>query len=153
MSRDAFSYISASNLSIYLYIASVYRVRQNFRVPRWITEDIPNMIARANPFARWTISKVIRGSSDTPAKFRNRLSASYTRRDSDNRERSRERLRLQKDREGKRGEKYEPRESRALSEDGRRASLVFLSLYRDVNQTAIWHSSRRSAAVISSNAK
>lgn len=23
------------------------------------------MIARANPFARWTISKVIRGSSDT----------------------------------------------------------------------------------------
>lgn len=40
------------------------------------TEDTPNTIARANPFARWTISKVIRGSSDTLAKFRNRLRAS-----------------------------------------------------------------------------
>ncbi|EFN68069.1 hypothetical protein EAG_15959 [Camponotus floridanus] len=92
------------------------------------------MIARANPFARWTISKVIRGSSDTPVKFRNRLSASYTRRDGRQSGKEQRAAAIVERSGRKRREKYEPHKSKALSEDGRRASLVFLSLYRDVNR-------------------
>ncbi|CAL1683508.1 unnamed protein product [Lasius platythorax] len=72
----------------------------------------------------------------SPAKFRNRLSASYTRRDSDNRDAGKGGAESGCDcrKIGEKGEKYESHESGRLSEDGRRASLVFLSLYRDVNR-------------------
>lgn len=39
------------------------------------------MIGHANPFVCRTIGKVIRGRSDTPAKFRNRLKRRTTRRE------------------------------------------------------------------------
>lgn len=49
-------------------------------LPRWITENIPNIVTNANPFVRRAIGEAIR--ADISMKFRNRLRARYTEKDS-----------------------------------------------------------------------
>jgi len=131
-----------------LCITSVCR-NQYRNIPRWITENIPN-IAHANPFVRRAIGEAIRGNVRTFR--RNFVTGLHGERWSSNemlgKEQRRPRLRVDHGKGKKNtscGTEY--------SKDGCRASLVFLSFYRDVNRPAIWHSSWRPATVISSNAK